>query len=173
MHYFLTGNIQVGKSTVIKRYLEKTGIHFSGVKTKWHKVDGGMILALTRYTPDFTPYEEHEIAATRMGKIQGPANPPKVNGHVFDTLGPEYLIPEDGTELIIMDELGFMESRSEQFQKAVLHTLDGNIPVFGVIQPRDLPFLNSIRERSDVTVVTVTPENREQVYLDFLSTYKF
>lgn len=62
---------------------------------------------------------------------------------------------------IIMDELGKMELYSHAFQKSVIEMLDSPKKVLGVVQQRTNPFLDQIKNRSDVNIIEVTLENRE------------
>ena len=64
-------------------------------------------------------------------------------------------------ELIVMDELGPAEARAEAFQSAVLRVLDGKIPVLGVLQKAESPFLRKAAEHPNVRVLEVTAENRD------------
>ena len=64
-------------------------------------------------------------------------------------------------KIIIIDEIGRMEMYSTLFQKEIQNVLDCPLPVLGVIQMKQNPFLDSIRRRNDVTVIQVTPDNRD------------
>ncbi|MGI6449390.1 MAG: nucleoside-triphosphatase [Desulfitobacteriia bacterium] len=56
-------------------------------------------------------------------------------------------------QLILMDELGRFETKVPEFMQAVFKILDNNLPVLGVIKKETNPFLERIRERSDVYVI--------------------
>ena len=75
------------------------------------------------------------------------------------------LHPTSDTELIIMDEIGVMEEKAGLFCEAVLHTLDGSIPVIGVLREEssDPPIIHSIKNHPDVTIIEVTKENRDEL----------
>ena len=157
MHYFLTGEIQTGKSTVIRRLVDTLDLNAGGFKTKWTGISGARKLVLMPFSADIASYTDRNIAAVEEnGSIVARTD-------VFDEMGPRILEQRDGYDVIIMDEIGFLESRSLAFQNAVTETLDGNIPVLGVIQRRSIPFLNSIRARSDIILITVTEKNRDDV----------
>ena len=68
------------------------------------------------------------------------------------------------SDLIVMDELGFFESNAALFQNKVLEILDSDTPVLGVLKQKDIPFLNNIRNRNDVTIFVVTHGNRDEVF---------
>lgn len=52
-------------------------------------------------------------------------------------------IPKDC--LIVLDEIGSMESRSPAFCDAILARLDGDIPVVAAVRDKDTAFLHSVR----------------------------
>ena len=66
-----------------------------------------------------------------------------------------------------MDEIGFMETRALKFSRRVLEIPDSDVPVIGVVKPmmKGLPL--DVKNHPDTTVLEVTVENREYVYLEF------
>ena len=68
-----------------------------------------------------------------------------------------------------MDELGFMEAKAEAFTRAVLETLDGDIPVIAAVKARfDIPFLDAVRAHPKGKLSMITKENRDQLYEELL-----
>lgn len=47
--------------------------------------------------------------------------------------------------LLLLDELGPMESRSPRFCQAVLNALDGDTPILAWVRDLDTPFLSAVR----------------------------
>ena len=82
---------------------------------------------------------------------------------VFDTHGVEILKNAGKRDIIVMDELGTMESGAHVFQGEVFRRLERGKPVLGVLKAASTPFLDAIRLRGDVRVIEVTRENRERV----------
>ncbi|MBR4869799.1 MAG: nucleotide kinase [Oscillospiraceae bacterium] len=166
MHIFLTGRTRIGKSTLIKKYTEAKGLTPCGFATVWGAPaeDGGRRLYMHPYGKIGENTEENLLArflpdspsATRFPKV-------------FDTLGADYLTCREGADLLVMDELGFLESDSHVFQAAVLSALDGPLPVLGVIKPRSTPFLDAVRSHPKVKVLEVTPETRDELLQQLLS----
>ena len=75
----------------------------------------------------------------------------------------EAVHPED---ILVMDEIGFLESEAMHFRETVLRAFERKGPVLAVIKERyDVPFLNEIRALPGTILFTVTPENREELYL--------
>ena len=77
-------------------------------------------------------------------------------------MGPAALADAADCDVIVMDELGPSEAAALEFQKAVLAALDGDKPVYGVLQQADSEFLGRVAAHPRVRVVTVTEENRGQ-----------
>lgn len=85
---------------------------------------------------------------------------------VFDKDGVNLLSESYETDLIIMDELGFMESEAFEFQAKIFELLDGDIPILGAIKPDDSPFLDKVREHKNVNVLEINGENRNHICHD-------
>ena len=145
-HLFLTGQKGAGKSTLIRGLLaEETG-RLGGFFTVRH--EGGVYLLPAAKERTFTP----ESLLFRCGHGGDPAR--------FDDLGCAALADTAGCRLLVMDELGPHEAEAKQFQAAVFRTLDGALPVLGVLQQAQSQFLDRIARHPRVTVLTVTEENR-------------
>lgn len=171
-HIFLTGEIQVGKSTIINKICSELnnnvphdfsdnvrGFHTIAVNDSKTDVDSLYIL----------PYEVNEPREIdKPFAIRNKKERKKEGFHeVFDNLGVTILrsaTTNETTKLIIMDELGFFENDALLFQNEVLETLNGNTPVLGVIKPKQTDFLNAVRNLSNVSVIEITEENRNELY---------
>lgn len=81
----------------------------------------------------------------------------------FDRYGTALLqdIPAGAT--VVMDELGFLERDAPVFSQQVGEILTGPCHVLGAIKPLDLPHLRRIRTLPEVTVLTLTEDNRQAV----------
>lgn len=163
MHIFLTGSIQVGKSTIIRKVVEELNIDTGGFKTAAgnYSEDGGSDIFILGYNEPLKNCNTDNRVAHRFGK-----NYPRAFAsypEIFDTIGCK-LLESNNCQLIIMDELGFMEADAFEFQRAVLSCLDGSIPVLGVIKPMETSFLNSIRLREKTHIIQVDELNRDGVF---------
>lgn len=68
-------------------------------------------------------------------------------------------------EIIIIDEIGKMELAVPEFLISVQKALDSPKPVLGTIGIRlKTPFTTELKNRSDVSILMLTPENRNQIY---------
>lgn len=157
MHVFLTGAIRTGKSSIIKLFLEQSGLTSGGFRTCWQPDgSGGEDLLLMPFAASQPTGLDNRAAHRSPDGLT-------VNPAVFDRLAPLILAESAQYPLLIMDELGFMESRAPGFQAAVLRCLDSKTPVLGVIRDRPTAFLDSIRRRADVLILTVFPDNHDEV----------
>ena len=122
---FFTGEIQVGKSTLLRKLLQKSGLRPGGAETgfgPW-RADESRRLFLHPYgKPD---YSEGSVCA-RMGpegKIVYP--------EVFDGRGAALVraaLNDPEADVVVLDELGFLEKDALEFRTAVLEALAGPNP---------------------------------------------
>lgn len=163
-HILLCGEVGIGKSTLIARLLEHSSRPVYGFITK--KLD-----------PDengFHPIYIHPAGAAErkfeQDNLIGTCDrrTHNINLDVFNTLGVAYLQAErEG--IIVMDELGFMESKAEAFTQAVIHALDVDIPVIAAVKARfDVPFLNEVRAHPKTRLYMITTENRDALFSELL-----
>jgi len=155
MHVFLTGEKGIGKSTLLKKAAESSGLRLAGFCTvsEARQENRPVNIYMVPFGEDPVPEVTPVVGVKKVGG----------NPAVFDTWGVEIIKKAEATcpQLFIMDELGFMESDALKFQNEILRILDSGIPVLGVIKPRESAFLNSIRARDDVKLIEITIENRD------------
>ena len=169
MNIFLTGHPGVGKSTIIKKTLAELNIVPSGFYTLAGKKDknGGSDV----YIHEASNQDLLESTSNRVGHRVGDGVNYEAFPQTFDTIGVKIL--QNATlPLIVMDELGFMENNALLFQKLVLKTLDGNIPVIGVIKPKDTAFLNQVKQHPKTKLIEITEANRDEMLLELIDILK-
>ena len=166
-HLFLTGPVQTGKSTIIRRFLKTTGLppeqlggFLSAVR---EEADGKSRVHLVRPGVDETLDEQNCIMIRQPGRREK-REFPLIFPEVFDRRGVELLRPEGNRALILMDELGFAEEKAPLFKKTVLETLDGEIPVLGVLKKWSGDFLGRVAAHPRVTVLEINRDNREDIF---------
>jgi nucleoside-triphosphatase len=157
-HIFLTGEIQVGKSTAIRAFLAKSRLSADGFLTHIVRSDGNGALHLARY--DTKRGETDDVVTARF--VGSPLGF-EIFPEVFDTQGAEFVQTSGLRDLIIMDELGTMEADSPQFISAVLAKLDGTTPILGVVKKREHTFLDAVKNHRNVEVITVDEHNRDEI----------
>ena len=143
-HLFLTGRKGVGKSTLLRAVLE--GKRLGGFFTR--RITG----IFERPSIHQQPSPENLVCLCGERRTD-----------LFDRLGPAALADAADCDVIVMDELGPSEAAALEFQKAVLAALDGDKPVYGVLQQADSEFLGRVAAHPRVRVVTVTEENRDRL----------
>jgi nucleoside-triphosphatase len=162
----LTGEIQIGKSTAINRWLQQhSGMKLGGFRTiaSPKNADGsdGIHIVPASGNTEFT--EENRVL-WRSGEYN--SRELKTFPEIFDTVGVSLLKNSDGSDLILMDEIGFSEDKAEKFHAAVLERLDGDIPVLGVVgihHEYQGILIGKIKAHPKVRVITVTKENRDTI----------
>ena len=155
-HLFLTGEKQVGKSTLIRRLLEHETRKIGGfytVKTDLVFPECSSV-HLLRIGAGEEPSEENLLFHCSCPDYEGSA-------HRFNRLGCAAIEASKDAEFIVMDELGPNELQAEDFQASIRQVLNGHIPVLGVLQKAENPFLKWIGEHPQVELIEVTCENRE------------
>lgn len=160
MHIFLTGDIQVGKSTLIAKTLALLNIKPGGFKTYFDS---------DRAYPNKSLYISSAAGPRLFRKENAVAHfsegqPPQVLTEKFDIYGVELLrSARMNSSLIIMDECGSLECNALLFQKEIMDTLDSSIPVLGVIKQESRGWTDRIRNHPEVKLITVTKENRDEL----------
>ncbi len=165
MHIFITGERGVGKTTLIHRLVQKLpkekcyGFYTEKVSPegKWGEV--GEIEMFSARRPEGERY--------CLAKLYGKGKQ-EIYSEVFENYGVSLLENIPKGSFVIMDELGFLESRSPRFCQKVLEVLDQEVKVLGVIKPKAIPFLETIRKHPNVKVYTLTEENRETLTNELL-----
>ncbi|NLK52882.1 MAG: nucleotide kinase [Syntrophomonadaceae bacterium] len=157
MHIFLTGEIQIGKSTVIAKTLALLRTTPGGFKT-YFGPDRGSPDKLLYMNPAGEPkiFREENAVVRFAGDC-----PPQAFTKKFDTYGVELIrSARISSNLILMDECGGLERDALVFHKEVMDTLNGSIPVLGVIKLASKGWTDRIRNHPKVKLRTVTKENR-------------
>ena len=159
MHIFLTGALNVGKSTIIKETLKASGKSADGFVTYWQAEPGGARrLYLSSYPPDAQGAQKAVLAED----IQGLHTPLDSMKSVFNSAGAQILEQSGKRELVVMDEIGVFELEAELFLQAIMARINGDVPILGVLKARalDTGFVKGITEKTSVRVIEVTVGNR-------------
>ncbi len=69
----------------------------------------------------------------------------------------------DGSDLIVIDEIGKMELFSSEFKDAVLKAMNSGKKVLGTVMFAPNTFADQIKRHAEVEVITVTKANRDEV----------
>ncbi len=77
------------------------------------------------------------------------------------------IIPSGPEEIVIIDEIGKMECLSPLFRETVTQTLTFPSVVIGSIAWQGSSFIEKIKEREDVQLITISERNRDSL-IDYL-----
>ncbi len=155
VNLFLTGEIQVGKSTLLRRLLAQSGLRPGGAETgfgPWRAERERSLFLYPYGQPDYGP----DAVCCRMGPGGKTAYP-----EVFDRRGAALVraaLADPAVDVVVLDELGFLEAEEKAFRAAVLEALAGPKPVWGVLRLGGGCWTDVDLGR----IVTVTKENRDR-----------
>lgn len=163
MHIFLTGDVQVGKSTIIRKTLLALQLQaiggFRSISVP-DLPDGAMSVYLIPVGEKDPVVNDWNRVGIRKGCGRGIGKFPEA----FERAGVQALKGAEGMPLILMDEVGRMESAAARFSARILELLNEDTPILGVVQKiADTKLTNAIRQHPNVRVLTVTKENREEL----------
>lgn len=162
---FLTGEIQIGKSTLLRKVLkvlDETNLTIGGFQTDRNMEDD---------KTDFVINSIFNNSSYRIATINSIGSDFKITAYTKSFEDAANTIIRDSIkkcDVIVLDELGFLESKALDFQKSVFEALDSSRIVLGVIKPKPITFLNKIRERNDISIYQVTKNNRNNLLCDII-----
>lgn len=162
---FLTGDLHVGKSTLIRQVLSqfnflKIGGFFCEAIIEKNKKTGYKMISFIGEEQTFAHLNLN--TGVKYSEFF-------VDLKIFDTFGVDLLQCAMHTDqIIIMDELGVMEKDALHFQKVVQKCLASSIPVLGAFQLRAQWVNQLLDQREDCKLFRITKENREQAYSDVM-----
>jgi len=161
----LTGSPGVGKTTVLLKTVEV-------LKAKGYSV-GGMISREIRSRGIRVGFEVLDLSSGKQGWLahvnqkSGPqVGKYRVNLDDLDGVGAVAILKSaEKSDVIVIDEIGPMEFFSEKFKDAVIKAMESTKIVVGVVhwKAKD-KFLKEVKDREDMEMFTVTPENRNELH---------
>lgn len=166
MHVLIVGARGVGKSTLIRRVLEELSRPIAGFETKKETALADPVLGNPIYLyPAGLPHQqtpENLVGYCKNKHFSSMAE-------VFDRFAPQLCRPLTREHIVVLDELGFMESQATAFCNAVFSLLDGEIPVLAAVKDKDVPFLNAVRAHANCRCFFITAENRDELFPQVLA----
>lgn len=172
-HLFFCGERGVGKSTFIRSLLQGSNPDVGGFLTVCSQREEDqhhLVYLLPARDCLFLPEEEKEKRFLQENLVADCfVDHQKAFPENFDRQGSIYFGERTANgwnkrAVLVMDEIGFLEKDAKIFQDLILHALDGDIPVIGVVKEAGGgSFLQKIRSHPKVELVKVTKENRDRL----------
>ena len=158
---FLTGEVRIGKSTILKNVLERVNVSVGGYMTERNTKNH--IRTFTAKSL-YDGKEKYIIA-----NVNRRDNSKEIFPDTFE-IGLTSILENSlkNRDLIVLDELGFMEKDMERFTSNVYEIWDSEKPVLGVLKNYECGILNNIRNREDVIIIQITKENRDTMIFDII-----
>jgi nucleoside-triphosphatase len=94
--------------------------------------------------------------------------PYSVSLEELDAVGVPALTPPPETGLVVLDEVGKMESFSAAFRDAVLSLLAGDVPLLATVAVHGVGFPKKVRHDPRIVLVRMGRENRDAVVGELL-----
>lgn len=168
-HLFLTGDKQIGKSTLLRRLIEAAQLECSGFETKAFYLDEERRGFTLHGRVDMPSYENDCICCARVAEKKSVPVLPVFEENGVAILQKSLASPHP---YILMDELGRLERQACEFIGQIYACLDSDKRVLGVLQKCSSEHVEAISMRDDVTVLTVTCENRDQLFKALVAEFK-
>lgn len=163
--FLLTGRPGIGKTSLIKKFIEATPLSKGGFYTEEVREQG------QRVGFSLTTLDGRRLLLAHI-KIKSPYRVGRygVDIDTFEAIGVESIRKAmSNNELIIIDEVGKMELFSGKFREAVLQALKTG-RVLATIKKGRGYFIDEIKSRKDVRVLEVNLENRKTLSSELAKT---
>lgn len=157
---FITGSINVGKSTILNEVIDKLShLKVGGFRTlpiyENNKRQGFILESLNGITKCFAHVDMKTNAQFDVYKF---------DYNVFEDLGVltlESALTE--SDIIIMDEIGIMEKQATKFRQMIIKCFDAPQFVLGSFQKRATWFSNILKSRDDTKIFNINQNNRNRI----------
>ena len=155
---FLTGDPGCGKTTVLRRVVEllRPTVPMTGFLTE-EVLKNGRRRGFCGLTLDGLRFLLAEVGLDTPFRL----GPYGVTTEGLESVGVPSLVPGAKTRLIVLDEVGKMESSSEAFRQSVLTLLDGDTAVLGTVAAHGVGFVKRVRHDPRITLIRMSREARE------------
>ena len=159
VHVFLTGEKQVGKSTLVSAVLASAGLNYYGLRS----------ISVFDENNDrnvyLVPADDGNNEPAALAGVCSNRHITERHPEVFDDFGCRLLDFDEDTELVVIDEIGNMERDAKRYSEKIMSLLDrSDIRILGVLQKKANSVLaETIRKHPNVRMIEVTEENREDL----------
>lgn len=166
---FITGDVRIGKSTVIKKTLDLLKDNYeNNFKIGGYKCCRNIIIEkhLTKY--EFFLVSLRDLSSYKIieNKIINNIDNVEIFTQNFNLYSEKLNNDIKNCQLIILDEIGCAESNSYKFIDSLNKVLDSDKPVLGVLKKKNCSLINDIKKRDDLLLFEVDENNRDFIYKD-------
>ena len=154
----LTGPPSSGKTTVIQKVIAKIGKKATGFYTQEIIKHGKRVGFMMKTLDGKEGLLGHEtIKSSYHIRRYG------VSIENIEQIAVPAITPQSEDTIVVIDEIGKMECFSATFCEAARKALDAPNMVLGTIAVGGTDFIRTIKERNDIKIYQVTPQNRDQL----------
>lgn len=159
--YIIEANKHVGKTTLVNKVLEISSKDVIGLKTvkidELKDQDGMYPIYLFPIKSKPVINDSYYVGRCGRGKHFS-------NDEVFNTIGVELLTSNNSNQLIIIDELGFLEMKADKYIDKIIEILNSNNPVLIMMKTKTSPeFLDRLKTIKNVEHIFMDLNNRNDI----------
>jgi nucleoside-triphosphatase len=159
----VTGPPRSGKSTLIEKVVQRisrpaTGFFTQELREKGRRV-GFSITTLQGKTGVLA--HQRIRSAFRVGKYG-------VNLEDLDQIAVPSMLPSTPDQMVVVDEIGKMECFSRLFKETLIQALSSDNLVIGSVAIKGDRFIQSIKKRDDISLVSISENTRDLALKLFL-----
>jgi nucleoside-triphosphatase len=160
VHLLLTGRPGIGKTTLVQRVIAGLpGRRLAGFTSGELRDAAGRREGFEIVTLD----GQHGLLAHANLRAGPRVGRYRVDLPGFEALALPALSLDSSPDLLVIDEIGKMECFSAAFKAQVARVLDGHVPVLATVALHGDEFIEALKVRADVEVLTVTQLNRDDL----------
>lgn len=165
---FITGRKGIGKSFLLRKIIYELNLEVSGFRTLPYFIEDLRKGFYLQGLVELPPYENNMPICIQTSEV---SCIPLIE--TFNTLGIRILNESmNGNKVILMDELGRLESKASDFVMEVINILNTDRLVIGVLKKEDIEFINNIKRRNDTLVFDLDVEDQDDIYIQMIEEIK-
>ena len=152
----VTGPPRSGKSTLIEKVVQRISRPATGFFTQELREKGRRVgFSITTIEGKTGVLAHQSIRSTfKVGKYG-------VNLEDLDQIAVPSMLPSTPDQIVVVDEIGKMECFSGLFKATLLKALSSDNLVIGSVAIKGDRFIQSIKQRDDVSLVSITEKTRD------------
>ena len=159
----VTGPPRSGKSTLIEKVVQSISRPATGFFTQELREKGQRVgFSITTLQGKTGVLAHQRIRSTfRVGKY-------RVNLEDLDQIAVPSMLPSTPDQIVVVDEIGKMECFSRLFKETLIKVLSSDNLVIGSVAIKGDRFIQSIKKRDDVSLVSISENTRDLALKVFL-----